>query len=294
MSNFRKTIFCLCILALAVIAVVGGSVCGQGGQPGWQGTAGNPSKFLTEVAKGNVPGHSIIHKFGHADVGTTMVPITHSLVYQTPTTAIALEVVSDDADDTSAGAGARTVLIEGLALDGSIVTQTVALNGLTAVSIPTPLWRLYRWQVATSGVYATTAVGSHQGTLTIRVASAGATWSILDVLPTHHSQSEIGWYTVPNNFRAYILSMEVTVDSTKAVDIMVLRRENADTVSAPFSALRLITQAVGVAGYLSLGQSLSPHNSFGEMCDIGFMAKVASSTAEVTCHFEILLIADGY
>jgi hypothetical protein len=262
--------------------------------PGWQGTSGLPAEFYTEIAKGNVPGHSIVHKFGHANVATTMVPVCNSLVYQTPTTAIALEVVSSDADDTSAGAGARTIYIEGLGIDGEPILQEVALNGLTAVSIPTPLWRLTRWYVLTSGVYATPLGGSHQGTLTIRVASAGATWSVIDLTPFPHGQSEIGWFTVPNNHRAYIVSMGITVDSTKAVDIMVVRRESANVVAAPFTAMRLIAQAVSISGEARISVSNSPQNGFAEFADIGVLAKVTSSTAEITVHIELLLIKDGY
>ena len=260
---------------------------------GWQGTSGSPEQFLAEVAKGNIPGHSIVHKFGHANVGTTFVPLCNSTVYQTPTTAIALEIVSSDADDTSAGVGAQTVFIEGLALDGSIVTQTVALNGLTAVAIPTPLWRLYRWYVATSGVYATTGTGSHQGTLTIRVASAGATWSTISAAGYPHGQSEIGWYTVPSGFRAYIFAVQIKVDSIKSVDIMFLHRLDADDVTTPFLPMRLINEFIGVSGSGTLNTA-APVGSFAEFTDIGFLGKVTSSTGDISVDFEILLIADGY
>jgi hypothetical protein len=210
-----------------------------------------------------------------------------------PTTAVSLEAVSDDADDTAAGAGARTLYIEGLALDGSIVTQTIAMNGLTAVPIPTPLWRLYRWYVATSGVYATTATGSHEGVITIRVASAGATWSQLDMTPYPHSQSEIGWYTVPAGYTAYLFLQEINVDSTKSADIIFVRRENANTVAAPFSAMRMLAQYVGVAGSSPSDQN-APINSFGAFADFGYMGKVASSTGSVSVAYEILLIKDGF
>lgn len=262
--------------------------------PGWSGRSGLPAVFYTEVAKGNVPGHSLIHKFGHGNVGTTMEPLCHSGVYMTPITAIALEIVSSDADDTAAGAGARTVFIEGLALDGSIVMQEVALNGLTAVAIPIPLWRLYRWYVMTSGTYATPLAGSHQGTLTIRVASAGATWSEIDVAPYPHGQSEIGWYTIPAGYRGYLLELAVTVDGAKSVDVMFLRRENANIVVAPFDAMRMVAQAVGVTGHSPIQSSNTPINGFQEFCDMGFVAKVASSTADVACHFELMLIKDGF
>jgi hypothetical protein len=294
MFKFLQKIEHTAIMALAIITIVAGSIYAGGGQRAWQGSSGQPESFLVEVAKGNIPGHSIIHKFGHGNVGTTFVPICNALVYQTPTTAIALEVVSSDADDTSAGAGARTVFIEGLALDGSIVTQTVALNGLTAVPIPTNLWRLYRWGVLTSGVYATTGTGSHQGVLTIRVASAGATWSTISITGYPHGQSEIGWYTVPGGYTAYILTQIVKVDSTKSVDIMFVKRNNADTVAAPFSAMTMVEEFIGVAGS---GSGLSPDapvSGFGAFTDIGWLGKVTSSTGDVSVDFEILLIKNGY
>ena len=261
---------------------------------GWQGTAGSPERFLLEVQKGNIPGHSILHKFGHGSVGTSMVPITNSLVYQTPTTAVALEILSDDADDTSAGAGARTVFIEGLALDGTIVTQIVALNGLTAVAIPTPLWRLYRWYVLTSGAYGTTATGGHQGTLTIRVASAGATWSTIAFAPYPHGQSEIGWYTVPAGFRAYVFTQVVKVDSSKSADVMFVQRQDANDVTTPFTSFRLVEEFIGVAGAGSGLSPDSPLGSFPAFTDIGWMGKIGTGTADISVDFEILLIKDGY
>ncbi len=270
------------------------SIHALGGQPAYQGTAGSPSKFLIEVSKGNVPGHSIIHKFGHGDVGTSMVPVTNSLVYQTPTTAVALEVVSADADDTAAGAGAQAVTIIGLALNGSVVTQVVELNGLTAVAIPTSLWRVYRWYVSRSGVYATPLVGSHQGILTIRVAAAGATWSTIPFAPYPHGQSEIAWYSVAEGTTAYLLSATITVDSTKSVDILGIRRENADDVTTPFASSRIFASAHGITEEVNLLPIRSALNGFEEMSDFGFLGMVASGTAEVAVHMEILLIQDGY
>lgn len=281
-------------MLFALIAVNPVSVHAGGGQRAWQGTSGSPESFLIEVSKGNIPGHSVIHKFGHALVSTTMVPITNSLVYQMPTTAIALEVVSADADDTSAGVGAQAVTIEGLALDGTVVIQEVALNGLTAVAIPTSLWRLTRWYVSRSGVYATTTTGSHQGTLTIRVAAAGATWSTISAALYPHGQSEIGWYTVPAGHRAYIFTQEVKVDTQKVANLIFMWRENANDVTTPFSSMRLINEFVGVAGTAGGSDTNTPINGFGAFTDIGYMGIVSVTDADVSVDFEILLIQDGY
>lgn len=128
--------------------------------------------FHVEMSLGNVPGFSVIHKFGrNASVGSTFAPITQSGFYRMPTANTALEIVSDSADDSSAGIGARTVFYEGLKeVAGELVvtTNTVTMNGLTPVALPDSLIRLYRWYVATSGTYATQSSASHQGEITIQ------------------------------------------------------------------------------------------------------------------------------
>jgi hypothetical protein len=249
--------------------------------------------FLIEVAKGNIPGHSIIHKFGHATVGTTLTPICHGGFYPTPTTAISLEALSGDDNDTLLGTGARTIFLEGLALDGSIVTQTISMNGQTPVPIPIPLFRLYRWFVETSGTYATTAVGSHAGVITVRVAGGGAVWSSLDTTPFAHGQSEIGWYTVPAEHRALVFLQEINVDTTKSADVVFVRREGANIVTAPFSPMRVAAQYVGVAGS-NPSDSNAPQNHFEAFADIGYMGKVSNGTASISVAYEILLVQDGY
>ncbi len=297
----RKSTFILTMLSLSILAVVAANIFvykmpsthGAGGQPAWQGTIGLPAKFLIEVAKGNVPGHSIVHKFGKATVGTTLVPITNSLVYQMPTTAISLEFVSDDADDTSAGTGARQVTIQGLDTNWELVTQTVATNGLTPVALTTDLRRLFRWYVSESGTYANATANSHDGTLTLRVASAGATWSTIGVLPRPVGQSQIACYTVPDGFRAYVYTHEIRVDSTKSADISMFVRNGADDVTTPFSALRLAANFIGVSG-IAQSDTNSPRDGFAAPADIVFMGKISTGTADVVVDFEILLVQDGY
>ena len=137
--------------------------------------------FPIEASKGNVPSHTVIHKFGrNSAITNTFDPITESTFYRTPTSNTALEVVSDDADDNATGAGARSITYEGLQESGGnlvVVTNIVSLNGTNAVALPDSLIRLYRWQVATTGTYAHQTAPSHQGTLTIRESGGGDTWS---------------------------------------------------------------------------------------------------------------------
>ena len=280
---------------LLSILLMTGFCCQTIAAPGvlWLGTKQLNAEFLIEIEKGNVPGHSTVHKFGHGDVGTTLVPITISLKYETPTAAVALEFVSADADDNATGDGAREVTIVGIDANYDELTQVIATNGLTAVPIPTPLLRVYRWWVSASGVYATTVLGSHEGALTIRVASAGATWSTIPLDPLPQSQSEIGCYTVPDGFRAYIIQQDIDVEGVKAVDIVLYSRQGIDIITAPFVPMRVNVHYVGQTGH-NPNNFRIPMNNFPSRTDIIYMAEVASGTANVAIHFTIILVADGY
>ncbi len=285
----------LLLFIVSIIVMVGLSNAAHAFTSGplWLGTKSLPAKFLVEVAKGHVPGHSIVHKFGKATVGTSLVAITNSLEYRTPTTATALEFVSSDVNDTAAGSGARAITIQGLNSDWEVFTQTIATNGTTAVALPTNMTRLFRWFVSASGTYATTTANSHAGTLTIRVASAGATWSTIGILPRPIGQSQIACYTVPSGYRAFVYTHEIRVDSTKSADISMFVRNNADTIAAPFPALRLAANFIGISG-IAQSDTNAPRNGFSSPADILFMGKISTGTADVVIDFEILLIEEGY
>ena len=250
----------------------------------------NLRDFFTEVSEGNITGYSLVHKFGaSASIGTTLLPVALANTYQTPTTATSLEFVSDSANDTANGTGARQITVIGIGADWTEVSQTVTTNGITAVALTTPLLRLYRWYVSQSGAYATQATSSHVGKLTIRVAGGGTTWSQIPVTPFPMGQSQIGSYTVPLGKTAYLLSLDVYVSSSKAVDVLVFQRPNANDITAPYTgAIRLVSQWAQVTGHLPV-KYRSPRGPFVGPCDIGFMAKTSTGTGSATVEFELIL-----
>jgi len=241
---------------------------------------------------GDVPGHSLVHKFGAGELDTTIHPITQGQLYQTPTAATALEIISASVNDTAAGSGAQQVTLVGLDANWDEVTQTVEMNGTTAVALTTPLIRLYRWYVSRSGTYATATAGSHAEVLTVRVAGAGATWDTIAKLPFPLGQSQIGVYTVPRNKKAYLLSKNIFVDSTKAADIYFFQRPNASDVVTPYTGtMRLAEREVGLTGGYNL-MTQAPKGPFIGPCDIGFMGLISVGTAECSVEFELLLVDD--
>ena len=153
-----------------------------------------PRKFDIEVAKGDIPGYTAMQIAGNnPDVGKTFEDAWDNggtFVY--PTAGETWEVLSANANDTSAGTGARTVLISGL--DDSYVEQTesVTMNGTTPVATTRTDWfRITSVVVTSSGSGQTNA-----GAITLRVSSGGATRSLIIA---GNSRTFNGFYTVPAN-----------------------------------------------------------------------------------------------
>lgn len=251
--------------------------------------------FLTEVAKGNVPGHSVIHKFGHANVATTVVPISSALVYRTPTVPTALEVVSTSANDAVGGSGAAKVTIQGLDLNWEPVTVEVELNGITPVPVPVNLFRLARWYISETGTYADSLLPSYAGNLTIQEVGAGPIWALIEAVSPFAGQSEIGVYTIPKGYSGYLLSKHVFTDTSKIVNVFFLFRPNADDVTAPYTgARRILQREVGIAGATDTVLS-APRGPYVGPTDLGFMGQASGGGgAEISVEFELLIVKDGY
>jgi len=118
--------------------------------------------FYVEVMLGIVPGHSWVQKFGkNQAVATTIVPIAIGGVYQTPTTAVTLEVISDDADDAADGTGARNIILQGLDSNWDLIEEEVATNGTSASTATSNSFiRLFRCKITKSGSYANQTASS--------------------------------------------------------------------------------------------------------------------------------------
>ena len=249
--------------------------------------------FHIEMSLGNVPNFSIVHKFGrNASVGSTFAPITQSGFYRTPTSNTTLEVLSASADDNATGIGARTIYYEGLkevAGELVITSNTVTMNGLTPVTLPDSLIRLYRWYVATSGTYATQSSASHQGELTIRESGGGDIWSAIKANGIFKGQSQIGCYTVPSGYTALINRIAYSVQATLEAEIIFMQRNGVLNTTAPFDALRVITDIDSAKGTTSV-DFVAPIN-IQEETDLFFMGKSKGGQAlPMTIDFEIKLV----
>lgn len=251
-------------------------------------------EYLTDVSKGLVEGHSVIHKFGHGEVGTTVTPITSSGLFNAPISAKSLEIISDNVNDTDGGSGASKITVHGLDADWNEVTQEVSMGGINAVVLPTNLIRLSRWYVSESGSYANESTVSYAGNLVIREVGGGTIWDTIDAASVYTAQSEIGIYTIPKGYTGYLLSKNVFTDTAKIASIFMLQRNNADDVVAPFAGVRRILERdLGVSGGYNIKYT-APKGPFIGPCDIGFMGNVTVGTAAISVEFELLIIKDGF
>lgn len=130
---------------------------------------------MTRVGFGDVEGYERFSLWGrNPSVDSGSVPrVIGSLGSVTPpymSAATSLEIVSDNAADTAAGTGARTVRLDALDANYNRIGLTVTLNGTTAVAFDTQVIAVQMATVVTVGSSSTNA-----GTLTIRDAGAGTT-----------------------------------------------------------------------------------------------------------------------
>lgn len=163
-----------------------------------------PRAFEWAVGFGllNQAGYSRVTALGNnpsVDTGTVPEDIwTGGGVYPWMTAATALEVVSDNVNDTAAGTGARTVSLSGLNISYVPVVQTLTLNGTTPVAVPTDLLRINSMVIMSAGTGKVNA-----GALHVRDAGGG---TVRAIIQAGYGITRQSIFTVPAGFTLQINS----------------------------------------------------------------------------------------
>lgn len=244
-------------------------------------------------ASQGIGGAIVVHKFGQGSVGTSYVPISSLNVYRTPLASAATTLrvkAGGNANDTAAGTGARSITLQGIGATGKFEEDTIATAGASAsAATSVSFLRLFRAFVKTSGTFATEASGSHAATITIENSAGTEDWAELDATDFPLAQTQIGAYTIPLGYTGYVHSIQVQAAANKAVNLAFFKREGVLQTSAPFSAMRVQREFIGIEGD-SVVNFTYPLGPFLELTDIGFMGKVTSGTADVSVNFTVCLI----
>jgi hypothetical protein len=159
--------------------------------------------FDLQVSRGQIQGHRNVTVFGfNPDVDTTQVtvwPLPSLITF--PVAALQMTVSSTNANDTSAGTGARTVVVEGLDANYNEVTETVTLNGQTPVTMTASLLRVNYAYVAAAGSGNSAAGDIYIGTGTVTLGVPATTY---DIIKFDYNTTITGSYTVPAGYSAYV------------------------------------------------------------------------------------------
>lgn len=251
--------------------------------------------FLIEVAQGNIPNHSLVVLASrNDDVDTSLVDIgMEDANFIWLTVAVTLEAISDDADDTLAGVGARVITVTGLDANFDILVEDIDMNGTTASSATTGLFiRVNSVVVKEAGTYASTGSGANQGNVIIRVSGGGATQSFISNHLVNNGLSQDFKYTIPNGFSAIVLGILMVVDSTKEAKLIFQVRLDADIIVAPFTSKTTAMIIDGNTGLHNVPKELTGGSLIPAKTDIWGTAIAAANNTEVSARAVLILIQD--
>jgi len=157
-----------------------------------------------QVGRGQIPFHQYVFQFGQAATVTTNQSVwAGSGAYAFPASATVMKISSGNANDTSAGTGARTVRIVGLDANYNVISEVVSLNGQTAVNTTNSYLRINDFYVLTCGSGNTAAGIIYAGT---GVVTTGVPATIYSAMPVAYNAQTQAIYTVPAGYTAYVSS----------------------------------------------------------------------------------------
>ena len=248
------------------------------------GLNNNALDFHTEVSKGLVPKHSLIHKFGHnLDIDTGTDPETvwsTGGLYAFPSLADTLKIISSDVDDNGTGTtGALTIKVQGLDANYDVIEEDFTLNGQTAVTGSKEFLRVYRAFVTSAG-----SSEWNEGVITINNSDDSIT---LASIPAEHGQTHMAVYTIPRNYKGYLTSfsgaMSKAIPSASIVLEMVFRKNGVKRIKQNI--------AIDTTGSTSFIKYFDCPLLIEEKTDIYVNAKeVSANNSGVFSNFSIILV----
>lgn len=249
---------------------------------------GTSEPFELQVARGQIPGHSVIHVFGHNPdvddgVEATVWPVPGAILGHPAATTI-MKISSSSANDTAAGTGARTVQVLGINGTGGYVQEIVTLNGQTAVNTVNEYDAIERMTVLTVGSGAANAGTIYAGTGTVTSGVPAVPYSAIG---PGDNFSLVGHWTCPTGYKGYLVAGKLTSGTTNANQYILgkLKLRGTDGISRTAA---ITTLAEGTAWYdftypieLTAGQCITA------------TATGNGNNNDVSSYFQIVLIQDG-
>lgn len=168
------------------------------------------------IAQGKIADSEIRHVFGYnpdVDSGVEETVWTAGGVYVHLDTPAIMSVSSTSTSDTSAGVGARQVYIVGINSTGGEVTETVTLDGQTAVSTTHTYTAIQTIQVVSVGSSTYNVGNIFLGTGTV---TSGVPANVFGHVLATENQSMMGHFTVPAGYTGYLIKGSISSGTENA------------------------------------------------------------------------------
>jgi hypothetical protein len=227
--------------------------------------------FDLQVSRNQIMGHSVQNIYGYqSSVTTANIPLwENAAAYVYPVSATSMNLVSSNAADTA------TILISGLNASFAPITESVVLNGTTAVATVNSFIRINSMQVS---------VGSSTnpaGTVTLKDPTNTTTYAQINA---GIGRTQMSIFTVPAGYTFYLSRVDCN-SSFNGNNANYVTYKNYNVSST--GVVTVTQQSPFTAWYHS--QRVMPR-AFAEKTDIQFQFQTSAGTAAVNCSVEGWLI----
>lgn len=254
-----------------------------------QASSGFPG--LQAAIPGGYPGVSRVQLRGFLGALTTSYRTVWSIgsgTYAQITSAVAMEVVSNSANDTAAGTGARTVVVQYLDANYAVVNETVTLNGTTPVALSSTAISVNSAYVATAGSGLKNA-----GAIDVRTVS-GSTQKlrITTAVGAGLSKGNDFIYTIPANYVGILKSIYfsgATITGDLTVSLQSTTSAGIQSVEAIGKTSLSNTGFNPAVGSIELGAGLY----LAEKTNIELEAIVTAGVGSLVATAELYLLKKG-
>lgn len=246
--------------------------------------------FLLEVAKGNVPGHSLAIVRGHNPSQTSAsgdVDVTEfgdlSYLSSAETMNIVSSSTSDDGDP--AGVGLQTLLIQGVSSTGAAISETVTMDGTTNVLTSNSYLRVN----SMIGL----AVGSSNWNVGDVTATASSAATVQDKMSATESISQSSNYTIPLAVKGYLYQLELNAAKIVGGGNPELEFKGLARVGGAGNAwIQLFDKAMDTAVTEELDVVLPFPTQLAARTDIRIRSNTDTNSTESRSRFYVMLVDD--
>jgi hypothetical protein len=197
--------------------------------------SGGDQTTLTALVNAHIGGDNIVDStiiYGYLTTINTITTAIRATDYVEQTTEAQRSLVSTSTDDTSAGIGARTVIIT--YYDGYLSnkhTETVTMNGTTPVNtVATNICYIEKIEVATVG-----ANGSNAGTISLKAATGGG-GATIGTIAIDDNQTNWCHHYIASSKVMYLTNMTASIKGVSNGRLL-LRRVNPINSDKPDLAI---------------------------------------------------------